>query len=119
MDDRYRGTRERLLEGVLRGAATLPPEFRQAAASRGAAGSPAATEWVKKIHDHAYRATDEDVARLKEGGLDDDAIFELTVAAAVGAASLRMDCALRALEADEAAELGAGSGAGEGRRATG
>lgn len=115
MNDRYRTARERVAEGVLRGKATLPEALRRAAASREAAGSPAATEWVQKIHDHAYQTTDEDVARLKAAGLDEDAIFELTVAAAVGAASLRMDRALRALEADEA-----GSAGSEGdRRATG
>src|SRR5262245_48797998 len=105
MNDRFRTARERVAEGVLRGKATLPVEIRQAAAARADAGPPAATEWVRKVHDHAYKTTEEDVALLKAAGLDEDAIFELTVAAAVGAASLRMERALRALETDEASTL--------------
>jgi hypothetical protein len=46
--------------------------------------------YVGAVRGHAYRVTDEDVDRLRGAGLDDDAIFELTVAAALGAAAERL-----------------------------
>jgi hypothetical protein len=41
--------------------------------------------YLQKVSRHAYRVTDGDVAALKEQGYSEDAIFELTVCAAVGA----------------------------------
>jgi alkylhydroperoxidase family enzyme len=53
--------------------------------------------YVAKVAQHAYRVTDEDVAALKRAGHSDDAIFELTAAAALGAAILRLERGLIAL----------------------
>ncbi|HZO49078.1 MAG TPA: hypothetical protein VFB26_02935 [Gaiellaceae bacterium] len=57
----------------------------------------AAAAYVAKVRTAAYRVTDDDVARLREAGLSEDEIFELTVAAAVGAGLERLDAALGAL----------------------
>ena len=61
-------------------------------------------EWAKKpldfvdtIHRHAYRVTDEDVARLR-ASYDDDQLFELVVCAALGASQRRLAAGLAALE---------------------
>jgi hypothetical protein len=83
------------LEQVLRGPGTLSPEIRQAAAA--GAGLPEdLAAFVEKIHRHAYQVTDEEVAalRAKHG---DDAVFELVVAASLGAADQRFQAGMRAL----------------------
>jgi alkylhydroperoxidase family enzyme len=50
---------------------------------------------------HAYRVTDADVAALRQAGHSDDSLFEITVAAAVGAALHRLDRGLAALRGEE------------------
>jgi hypothetical protein len=53
--------------------------------------------YVAKIHEHSHRITDEDFDALRAAGVSEDAIFELTAAAALGAATRRLDLALRAM----------------------
>ena len=53
--------------------------------------------YLDKVRRHAYRVTDADVERLKAAGHGEDEIFELTVAAAVGAGLERLDAALATL----------------------
>jgi len=45
--------------------------------------------------------TDADVAGLKDAGYSDDAIFEITVAASVGAAMHRLQRGMAALRGEE------------------
>jgi alkylhydroperoxidase family enzyme len=52
---------------------------------------------VQKIFDHAYRVTDDDVDALRSH-YSEGQLFELVVAAAVGAAEYRLKAALAALE---------------------
>ena len=54
--------------------------------------------YLDKVTRHAYKVTDDDVARLRAAGYDEDAIFEATLAAALGAARLRLRNGLAALE---------------------
>ena len=54
-------------------------------------------EFVKKVALHAYKVTDEDIAGLKRAGYSEDAIFEITVCAAVGAGAARFEQAMRVL----------------------
>lgn len=49
---------------------------------------------------HAYRITDEDVAALRRAGYGEDAIFELTASAAVGAGCGRLERGLAALRGE-------------------
>lgn len=65
-----------------------------------AAGEPPAelAALVQKIRDHAYRLTDAEVDALR-ARYSDDQLFELIVAAALGAAEHRLRRALAALEA--------------------
>jgi hypothetical protein len=53
--------------------------------------------YLDKVRDQATAVTDAEVARLRAGGHSDDELFELTVAAALGAASDRMEAGLRAI----------------------
>jgi hypothetical protein len=78
--------------------ATLSSQVREAilkrAATGGSNGSALDTplaEWVDTIARHAYRTTPEQVTRLRDAGLDEDAIFEATLCASVGAARARLE----------------------------
>ena len=87
---------------VLRGPARLPAELRQ----RAAHGDDLPAEvvaYVHKVRRHAHRVTDDDVAALRAAGWNDEAIYELTVAAALGQATRRLDAGLGALRAAQKA----------------
>jgi len=53
--------------------------------------------YVDKVARHAYKVTDADVERLRASGYSEDAIFELTLAAALGAAQSRLAAGLDAM----------------------
>ena len=76
---------------------TAPGQRADAAAGGGPALSPDLAELVARIDRAPYRTTDEDIAALR-ARYSDDHLFELIVAAAVGAARRRLDAGLRALE---------------------
>jgi len=84
--------------------AILGPTGRSPADARGLAydgrttSEPLAT-YLSKVSDASYRITDADIDALRATGLDEDSIFELTVAAALGAAGERLDAGIRALRA--------------------
>jgi alkylhydroperoxidase family enzyme len=69
----------------------------RAAAGRGGQLPEPISSYVAKVRDESYRIADADFAGLTAAGLTDDETFELTVAAAVGAALHRLDAAMRAL----------------------
>jgi len=54
--------------------------------------------YVAKVAQNAYKVTDADVDALREAGYSEDAIFELTLAAALGAARARLDAGLKAMD---------------------
>ena len=56
-----------------------------------------AAAYAATVRRHAYRVTDAQVEALRAAGLSEDDIFELTVAAAVGAGLARLDAGLQAL----------------------
>lgn len=66
---------------------------------QGQAANDLAASYLAKVRQHAYRVVDGDVEGLTRAGLDDDAIFELTAAAALGEAQRRLDTGLSALRA--------------------
>jgi hypothetical protein len=94
--DRHRAKLEALEAAILHDRGVLPPETRQAAASGDGTPEPFA-DYVDTIHRHAYRVTDRMVAGLKEAGAGEDEVFEISVAAAYGAARRRLDAGLRAV----------------------
>ena len=95
--DRHRARLVALDMAVLHGPGVVPAEVRQAAA--GSVEVPDGFEtYVDTIHRHAYRVTDEMVGDLV-ARTDDDRVFEISVAAAYGAARDRLDAGLHALHA--------------------
>ncbi len=96
--DRHRPPLEALEAAILQGPGVLPKEARRAAAQNEGAPETFAA-YVDTIHRYAYRVTDRIVAGFAEAGADDDAVFEISVAAAYGAARERLDAGLQALRA--------------------
>lgn len=86
-----------LRHAVLDAPATTDPALRAAAA----AGDPLPEPWqsyATTVRDASYRITDTDTDRLTAAGYSEDQIFEVTVAAAVGAALRSFDAGRNALE---------------------
>ena len=102
---RYAAFTARVVDGVLTKPGQTPGELRRAVFARAArlGGSgpedvpPALAVYVDKVARHAYRVTDEDLATLQRAGHSDDALFEVTVSAALGAALGRLERGLAAL----------------------
>ena len=57
--------------------------------------------YVDKVSLHAYEVTDADLGALQRAGNSDDSLFEITVAAALGAALARLERGLAALRGEE------------------
>ena len=108
MDDRrgrYAAYTARLADGVLTQPGHSPPALRRAVLARasGAPGEdvpPALAAYVDKVARHAYKVTDEDVGQLQHAGHSDDALFEVTISAALGAALGRLERGLAALRGE-------------------
>ena len=81
---------------VLDSEAQAPPELRRAAFDNAGLDEPMGT-LVEKVANHAYQVTDDDVAAVRAAGLSEDAIFEMVVCAAIGAADRQYGSALAAL----------------------
>jgi hypothetical protein len=94
--ERHADKLEALRTAILEGDGVLQPESRRAAAANEGVPEPF-TGYVETIHAHAYRITDRVVSELGRAGADDDRVFEMSVAAAYGAARARLDAGLRAV----------------------
>lgn len=96
MNDPHAALRDAALASVLSGPAQSEPATRRSAAKNEAV--PADLQMlVAKVHAHAYRVTDDDVAAAQKK-FGDDKLFEVIVSAAMGASKLRLDAGLKALE---------------------
>ena len=93
---------ERVAEAILDTPGDADTELRHAveavAAGREADLPDDLRPYVEKVARNAYKVVDADIDRLREAGYSEDAIFELTLAAALGAARSRLDAGLRAME---------------------
>jgi alkylhydroperoxidase family enzyme len=102
---KYDAFQKRLVDALLTAPGDAPVALRRAVLERAGGardGVPAALRsYVDKVAHHAYKVTDEDVAALQAAGHSDDSIFEVTVAAAVGAAMHRLARGLAALRGEE------------------
>lgn len=77
---------------VLESPGVTDAKLRWAVAHHRTDETPAALAvYTGKVRHHAYQVTDADVAALKSAGYSEDAIFELTASAALGAALLRLE----------------------------
>jgi alkylhydroperoxidase family enzyme len=108
---RYAAYTAQLVDRVLAAPGHTPRELRRAVLARaarlgltpGSGGEdvPATLAgYVDKVAHHAYKVSDEDVGALQRAGTSDDALFEVTVAAALGAALGRLECGLAALRGE-------------------
>ena len=100
---RYDAFVQRLTQGVLDTPGESASALRRAVLERGkrpgsAAGDlpPAIASYVDKVVRHAYKVTDAEVESL-QASHSDDTLFELTVAATVGAALHRLERGMAAL----------------------
>ena len=109
--DRHLAWVERLRQSVLSGRGMTDAALRQAVEQRAAVAGgrkseafgsipPELADFVDKVIHRAWQVTDEDVARLRSAGYSEDAIFELTIAAALGAGVGRLERGLAALAGD-------------------
>jgi hypothetical protein len=96
MHDPHAALRDQVLDRVLDGPGESDTSLRRAAAD--GKGLPADLQsLVDKIHAHAYKVTDDDLARLQPK-YGDDQLFEIIVSAALGASRKRLSAGLDALE---------------------
>jgi alkylhydroperoxidase family enzyme len=101
----------RLKASLLSSQAEAPLAQREAAfagprhgADGGQALPPHVVAIVDKVHRHAYKLTDEDVQAALAAGVSQEALFELIVIAAVGAATQRLEAGQAAVGAAPAQE---------------
>ncbi len=88
-----------LRHAVLDAPATTDARLRRAAA----AGDPLPEPWhsyTATVRDASYKIADADIGRLTTAGHTEDQIFEVTVAAATGAALRSFDAGRRVVEHD-------------------
>ena len=95
MEARHAQVFAALRRAALDGPGELPPEVRRAVAA-GESPEPLAG-YLDKVRRHAYKVVDRDVEALREAGWSEDALFEVTIAAAVGEGLRRLDVGLEAL----------------------
>jgi alkylhydroperoxidase family enzyme len=102
---RYDGLQRRLVDAVLGAPGDTPAELSRAVLERAGGTRDGVPEglriYVDKVAHHAYKVMDEDVEVLTAAGQSDDGIFEITVAAAVGAAMHRLARGMAALRGEE------------------
>ena len=112
MNDRYEMLVKRLRDAVLTRPGVTDTKLRQAieafSATYGGRSNtqaeeipPALRPYVEKVARSAYKVTDEDIQALQQAGYSEDAIFEITVSAALGAGLARLERGLAALKGDE------------------
>ena len=105
---RYRAFHERLKKAVVNTPGETPESLRRAVLEQ-AQEIPGArdhlpaslTNYVDTVARHAYQVTDADLTALQHAGQSDDSLFEITVAAAVGAALHRLERGMAALRGEE------------------
>jgi hypothetical protein len=97
MTDRHAKSVARLEERLRSGPGELSPEARAAAIDASPVPDQLIQRYMEVLRQHAYRLTDRHLEELGRAGWTDGQVFELTVAAAFGAAKRRLDAGLAAL----------------------
>ncbi len=109
MNKRHAAHMQRMVDAVLSGPGDTDPALRRAieAWSAKLGGRSGAEEvevpaelagYVNKVALHAYKTLDEDIEALRNAGYSEDAIFEMTLSAAIGAGQARLERGLAALK---------------------
>jgi hypothetical protein len=100
MHDPHAHLRDAVLDQVLTGPGESDSALRKAAAANSALPADLQS-LVAKVHAHAYKVTDSDVAQLQRTHSEDE-LFEIIVSAALGASQKRLLAGLDALAKTEA-----------------
>jgi hypothetical protein len=99
-----------LIEAVCTTAGDTAPELRRAVKARSSGHADGAKPenlvtipleletYVDKVSNHAFKVMDEDINALLQAGYSEDAVFEITLSAALGAGIGRLDQGLNALK---------------------
>jgi len=95
--DRHEDEVAELCRGVLTAEGVTTPEDRRAAFDGAAVPGPWSA-YIASVRDASYGVTDADIEDLLAAGCSEDAVLEMTLAAALGAASHRLDAGLHALK---------------------
>ncbi len=109
MRESYEDARNKLCSAIFDSPGDSGPDLRRATATYSAqlAGNAVSSDkplpqelitYVTKVARHAYKVTDEDTATLKALGYSEDALFEITLSAALGAGMVRLHSGLAALK---------------------
>ncbi len=109
MTTRHAAHVQRMVEAVLSGPGETDPGLRRAIEAWAAklGGRPGAevveipaelTGYVTKVALHAYKTLEADIEALRNAGYSEDAIFEITLSAAIGAGQARLERGLAALK---------------------
>lgn len=96
IQSRYPRQHNKLRYAVLDAPATADATLRLAAYCGEGLAEPL-SGYVEKLRQHAYRVQDDDIEQLHDAGYSQDQIFEVTVAAALGAGDTRLRAGLSAL----------------------
>ena len=105
---RHAGKIQTLVDSVLNSQGDSDPELRRAVEQRAAGRSSGSdvqlaeelVTYVDKIARHAYLVIDADIEALRDAGYSEDAIFELTLSAALGAGIARLNRGITAMKGD-------------------
>ena len=111
MHERYTRHTHALIEAVLTSPGETSSALRHASEARAAqlSGRPSSQasqlppeleRYLSKVALHAYKVTDQDIEALRTAGYSEDAIFELTLSAALGAGMARLERGLAALKGE-------------------
>jgi hypothetical protein len=95
VSDRHAEVIAALRESVLGAPGELDRGMRHAIVK--GEGPPGLQPYLEKVRRHAYEVVDEDVLALREAGWSEDALFEATVAAALGEGLRRLELGLKAV----------------------
>jgi alkylhydroperoxidase family enzyme len=110
MNDRHAESMQRMVDAILTTRGDTETALRRAIEARAAAyGGRSDQEkaaevsanlitYVDKVALHAYKTTDADIEKLLQAGYSEDAIFEITLSAALGAGLARLERGLAALK---------------------
>jgi len=112
MNSQHDAVTRRLVEAVLTSPGETNPALRRAVEAYTAelggrpdeqAGKLPAelVEYVTKVALHAYKTTDEEIEALRQAGYSEDAIFEITLSAALGAGIARLERGLIMLKGEQ------------------
>jgi hypothetical protein len=95
--ERLSSAAKTLTQAVLDSPATTPVDLRRAA-FEGSLANAELAGYVALVEENAYRVTQTRLSALRNLGMSDDAIFELTVASALGAAQRRLEAGMSLLD---------------------